>query len=61
MAKLTLPRHGFWDKRPDVADFRGEIFEILVTADLGDVDQLEQVADKARDAVKNNHATIPKA
>ncbi|MEU6722862.1 HsdR family type I site-specific deoxyribonuclease [Nonomuraea wenchangensis] len=61
LASRTIHRHGFWDKRPDVADFRDEIFEILVTADLGDVHQLEQVADKARDAVKNNHATIPKA
>ncbi|MEO3807059.1 HsdR family type I site-specific deoxyribonuclease [Nonomuraea sp. B1E8] len=61
LAGRTIHRHGFWDKRPDVADFRDEIFEILVTADLGDVHQLEKVADKARDAVKNNHATIPKA
>ncbi|MEU4323891.1 type I restriction endonuclease subunit R [Nonomuraea dietziae] len=61
LASRTIHRHGFWGKRPDVADFRNEIFEMLVAANLGDVDRLETVADRARDTVKENHTTIPKA
>nr|WP_062337398.1 HsdR family type I site-specific deoxyribonuclease [Herbidospora sakaeratensis] len=61
LASGTIHRHGFWDKRPDVADFRNEIFEVLVAADLDDIARLETVADKARDAVRENRVTIPRA
>ncbi|MGW5218717.1 type I restriction endonuclease subunit R [Nocardia sp. NPDC004085] len=60
LASRAIHRRDFWSKRPDVADFRSEIFEILVMSDLGDLEQLELVADKVRDVVKNNHAAIPK-
>ncbi|MCP2318257.1 type I restriction enzyme, R subunit [Nocardia amikacinitolerans] len=60
LARRTIHRRDFWSKRPDVADFRSEIFEILVMSDLGDLQNLELVADKVRDVVKNNHMAIPK-
>jgi type I restriction enzyme, R subunit len=60
LASRTIHRRDFWSKRSDVADFRSEIFEILATRKLGDLEQLEVVADKTRDVVKNNHAMIPR-
>ncbi|WP_433015886.1 type I restriction endonuclease subunit R [Kribbella sp. CA-294648] len=58
LASRTIYRRDFWSKRSDVSDFRGEIFEVLVTHNLGKIEQLEVIADKIRDAVKNNHLAI---
>ncbi|MEU6582229.1 HsdR family type I site-specific deoxyribonuclease [Nocardia sp. NPDC046763] len=60
LASRTIHRRDFWDKRSDIADFRSEIFEILAMNDVGDLKQLEQLAAKVSDAIKNNHAAIPK-
>ncbi|MBF6332357.1 type I restriction endonuclease subunit R [Nocardia transvalensis] len=61
LASRTIHRRDFWTKRSDVADFRSEIFEILAMSDLGELEHLELVADKTRDIVKDNSATIPRA
>ena len=59
-ASQTIHRRDFWKKRADVEDFRKDIFLILVNHNLGDLQELEQVADKAREVVWHNRADIPK-
>ncbi|WP_449060674.1 type I restriction endonuclease subunit R [Planomonospora algeriensis] len=64
LASKTIHRHRFWDKSPDVRDFRNEIFDILVQhvmRDLDEMPRLELVADKARDAVSANRSAVPRA
>jgi type I restriction enzyme R subunit len=60
-ASRVIHRRDFWSKPPDIAALRSKIFEILAENDFGDLDHLGVIADKARDVVKNNRATIPKA
>nr|BFE82581.1 hypothetical protein GCM10020093_051820 [Planobispora longispora] len=61
LASETIHRRDFWDKPYDVDVFRSKIFEILVMHELGEPDQMEVVADKARDAISQNRSAVPRA
>ncbi|WP_436944035.1 type I restriction endonuclease subunit R [Streptomyces sp. SudanB25_2051] len=59
-ATQTIHRRDFWMKRVDQEDFRLGIFNLLYQHELGDYQQLDQLAGKLLDVIKHNRQRIPR-
>ncbi|MFJ5551504.1 type I restriction endonuclease subunit R [Streptomyces sp. NPDC093225] len=58
MATQTIHRRDFWMKRVDQEDLRLGIFSSLYQRELGDYEQLDQLAGKLLDVIRHNRGRI---